>query len=79
MTPMTYRQTEILRWIESFIASRGYPPTLREIGKGVGIASTNGVTDHLKYIERKGWILRHPTLSRALVVVRSAQKQGVTP
>ncbi|MCA9522077.1 MAG: transcriptional repressor LexA, partial [Myxococcales bacterium] len=45
---------------------RGYPPTIREIGAHMGIGSTNGVSDHLKALERKGYLERDLLKSRAL-------------
>ncbi len=46
--------------------ANGYPPTLREIGEHLGIRSTNGVGDHLKALERKGYLVREELKSRAL-------------
>ena len=48
------------------IADRGYPPTLREIGEHMGIRSTNGVNDHLRALERKGYLTREDMKCRAL-------------
>src|SRR5690606_23054524 len=48
---------------------RGYPPTLREIGEYMGIRSTNGVNDHLRALERKGYLRREDMKSRALRLV----------
>src|SRR5205823_12275201 len=48
------------------ITKRGYPPTLREIGEHMGIRSTNGVNDHLKALEKKGYLEREDLKSRAL-------------
>lgn len=53
--PLTHRQRQIYDYIAARI-STGYPPTLREIGHQFGISSTNGVTDHLQSLSRKGWI-----------------------
>ena len=64
--PMTERQEMILQFIRSSIRERGYPPTLREIGAKMGIKSTNGVSDHLRALERKGYIRREDMKSRAL-------------
>ena len=50
---LTDRQREILDFITRSITTRGYPPTLREIGTHFGIRSTNGVNDHLRALERK--------------------------
>ncbi len=63
----TDRQLEVLRFIANEIEARGYPPTIREIGEALDIASTNGVNDHLKALEKKGYLQRDPVKSRALI------------
>src|SRR5215475_8269608 len=63
---LTDRQKEVLDFIQESIAGRGYPPTLREIGERMGIRSTNGVNDHLKALEKKGYLAREDLKSRAL-------------
>ena len=64
--PLTDRQKAVLEFISQSIESRGYPPTLREIGEHMGIRSTNGVNDHLKALEKKGYLEREDLKSRAL-------------
>lgn len=66
MQGLTDRQKEILDFISSRITDQGYPPTIREIGEFMGIRSTNGVNDHLKALERKGFLKREGLKSRAL-------------
>src|SRR5271170_1098533 len=63
---LTDRQQEALDFIGQSIEARGYPPTLREIGAHMGIRSTNGVNDHLRALERKGYLTREDMKSRAL-------------
>jgi repressor LexA len=63
---LTQRQRDILDFISSSIDRRGYPPTLREIGEHFGIQSTNGVNDHLKALEKKGFLAREGLKSRAM-------------
>lgn len=63
---LTERQQMVLDFIRRCIRDRGYPPTIREIGGHMGIRSTNGVSDHLKALERKGYLLRDELKSRAL-------------
>lgn len=63
---LSKRQAMVLDYILQSIAERGYPPTIREIAKHMGIRSTNGVTDHLKALERKGLITRDQARSRAI-------------
>ena len=60
----------VLDYIRQSITDRGYPPTLREIGAQMGIRSTNGVNDHLRALERKGYLTREDMKSRALRPVR---------
>ncbi len=67
--PMTERQEKILAFIQRCIEDQGYPPTIREIGEHFGIRSTNGVNDHLKALERKGYLHRGELKSRALSVL----------
>jgi repressor LexA len=63
---LTDRQREVLDFISDSIRKRGYPPTLREIGSHFGIRSTNGVNDHLRALEKKGFLHREDLKSRAL-------------
>jgi repressor LexA len=72
-TGLTDRQLEVLRFIAREIEERGYPPTIREIGEGLDIASTNGVNDHLKALEKKGYLQRDPAKSRALIPTSQAR------
>jgi repressor LexA len=69
---LTDRQKEVLDFIQESIGTRGYPPTLREIGERMGIRSTNGVNDHLKALEKKGYLAREDLKSRALRPLTSA-------
>jgi repressor LexA len=66
MQGLTQRQQMVLDFIRQSINERGYPPTLREIGARMGIRSTNGVNDHLRALERKGYLTREDMKSRAL-------------
>ncbi|MBI2895225.1 MAG: transcriptional repressor LexA [Deltaproteobacteria bacterium] len=66
MTGLTKRQQMVLDYIRKSIDDRGFPPTLREIGVFMGIRSTNGVNDHLRALERKGYLKREDMKSRAL-------------
>src|SRR5437868_1626494 len=66
MQGLTERQRQILEFITRRIGEQGYPPTIREIGEEMGIRSTNGVNDHLKALERKGYLKREVLKSRAL-------------
>jgi len=66
---LTARQEQVLTIIQEAIARDGYPPTIREIGQQLGIRSTNGVNDHLKALQRKGYLTRSEAKSRAIVPV----------
>ena len=63
---LTSRQQEVLDFISHSVKARGYPPTMREIGDHMAIRSTNGVNDHLKALERKGYLRRDDLKSRGL-------------
>lgn len=83
MKGLTDRQREILDFITMFIDQTGVQPTYREIGEALGIRSLNGVSDHLKAIERKGFIERNCVRGapRSLRLTSAAQgelEDGVT-
>jgi SOS-response transcriptional repressor LexA len=63
---LTYRQREIYDYIHNTIESRGYGPTVREIGENFDIKSPNGVLCHLKALEMKGLVKRDPFSARAI-------------
>lgn len=73
MEELTNRQEEILSFIVNESELRGFPPTIREIGEVMKIRSTNGVNDHLKALERKGYLLRGEQQSRSLVPTKRAR------
>ncbi|HEY0394323.1 MAG TPA: transcriptional repressor LexA [Candidatus Elarobacter sp.] len=66
----TEKQQRILNVIREFTSSRGYPPSVREIGERVGLSSSSTVQSHLKTLERRGLLTRDPTKPRALVARR---------
>lgn len=71
---LTSRQSAVLRYIATCI-SRGLPPSLRQIGKHMGIRSTNGVNDHLVALERKGLIRREELLSRGIYLTTEGRAE----
>ncbi len=71
---LTLKQKRVLEFITECIVERGLPPTLREIGEHFGIHSTNGVNDHLKALEKKGYLARDPVKSRALIPTSAARE-----
>ncbi len=66
MEKLTDRQTEILNYIKEFIVSNGYPPTVREIGKALGLSSPATIHSHLNNLEAKGFIKKDSSKNRAL-------------
>jgi repressor LexA len=65
---LTSRQRTILTFIKDAVDSRGYPPSMREIGEAVGLFSPSSVAYQLHALEQKGWIRRDPRLPRAIEV-----------
>ncbi len=78
MQGLTKRQEQTLDFIRESINTLGYPPTLREIGHHMGIRSTNGVNDHLRALERKGYLRREDMKSRALRLVEDDEPENQT-
>jgi DNA-binding MarR family transcriptional regulator len=72
MNDLTKRQRQTLTFISDSIRSAGFPPTFREMGRHLNIRSTNGVCDHLRALERKGYIVRSDMKSRGLRLTAKA-------
>jgi repressor LexA len=70
-TSLSPKQLAILEMIQHSVASRGYPPSMREIGDAVGLASLSSVTHQLKQLELSGYLRRDPKRPRALEVIIS--------
>src|SRR3954463_7655285 len=68
-TGLTPRQQRVLTVIRDSIESRGYPPSMREIGERVGLTSSSSVAHQLRVLEEKGYLRRDPNRPRALTVV----------
>ena len=79
MDELTDRQTAILQFISRHCRDSGYPPTVREIGFGVGLASPSTVHAHLAKLEAAGHIHRDPTKPRAMYVCRDAELEASRP
>jgi repressor LexA len=80
MDELTERQSAILSFIARHCRDNGYPPTVREIGMGVGLASPSTVHAHLAKLESAGHIRRDPTKPRAMFVCHaSATTEVVAP
>ncbi|ALC81152.1 MULTISPECIES: transcriptional repressor LexA [Bacillus] len=83
MSKLSKRQLDILQFIKEEVKRKGYPPSVREIGEAVGLASSSTVHGHLARLETKGLIRRDPTKPRAIEVledevVQIPQSQVVT-
>jgi repressor LexA len=68
-TELTPRQREIWSFVLAYVDRHGYPPTVREIGEAVGLASPSTVHAHLANLERAGLLKRDPTKPRALELI----------
>jgi len=78
-TELTARQREIWSFVVDYSDRHGYPPTVREIGEAVGLASPSTVHAHLANLERAGLLRRDPTKPRALEVVGRTRAADVEP
>jgi repressor LexA len=72
---LTGRQQEIWKFLTDYVDQHGYPPTVREIGEAVGLASPSTVHAHLANLERAGLIKRDPTKPRALELRRDPKPE----
>ena len=75
MSDLNDKQLLIYNFLKDFTSQKGYPPTVREICKAVGLKSTSSVHGHLKQLEKEGLIKRDPTKPRALEIVDSVVKK----
>lgn len=76
----TKRQLEVLRVIHDFATNEHRPPSMREIGKRLGISSVRGVADHVEVLERKGLLKRERYKTAALAVTdRGIRELGCAP
>jgi repressor LexA len=77
---LTGRQQEIWDFLVDYVDQHGYPPTVREIGEAVGLASPSTVHAHLANLERAGLLKRDPTKPRAVELVgREPTESGTAP
>jgi repressor LexA len=76
---LTERQRQILDFLTSYVDAHGYPPTVREIGEAVGLASPSTVHAHLANLERAGLLKRDPTKPRALELTSRRERQQPAP
>ena len=73
------KQVSILEFIQRAVATRGYPPSMREIGDAVGLASLSSVTHQLNQLELSGYLRRDPNRPRALEVLIELDQSQSTP
>jgi len=66
---LTPKQSDVFKFIKRFQANNGYPPTRQEIAKNFKFKSVNAATDHVKAIERAGWIKRTPNINRGMKIL----------
>ena len=66
MRDLTERQQQVLNWIKGYIRRHGVPPTRLELARGLGLSEASSVTDHLKRLERAGWIQVERNKSRSI-------------
>jgi repressor LexA len=74
---LTERQRQILDFVTKYADAHGYPPTVREIGEAVGLASPSTVHAHLANLERAGFLKRDPTKPRAIELRREPRAPAV--
>lgn len=72
MKPLTQRQTEILKLIQSFVENTGFPPTRSDIARALSFKSANAAEDHLKAIEKKGHIKLTRGTSRGIQLLKNS-------
>ena len=76
---LTKRQQEIFDFIKRYSGEHGYPPTVSDIGKAIGLTSSSTVHAHLANLEKVGLLRRDPTKPRAIEVLVGKAKQVVAP
>jgi repressor LexA len=76
---LTKRQQEIFDFIKRYSAKHGYPPTVRDIGKAIGLGSPSTVHAHLANLEKLGLLRRDPSKPRALELLRETARKAVGP
>src|ERR687897_1155175 len=76
---LSKRQREIFDYIGRYLKQHGYPPTVREIGKAVGLHSSSTVHAHLSKLESLGVLRRDPTKPRAMEILVERAKKAIRP
>lgn len=78
MSKVSSRQQAILEFIRNEVRLKGYPPSVREIGEAVGLASSSTVHGHLDRLEKKGFIRRDPTKPRAIELLGHEESENAS-
>lgn len=76
LSKLSNRQQAILEFIKTEVREKGYPPSVREIGEAVGLASSSTVHGHLDRLEKKGLIRRDPTKPRAIEILDDSDQDN---
>ena len=76
---LTKRQQEIFEFIKTYSGKHGYPPTVRDIGKAIGLTSSSTVHTHLANLEKIGLVRRDPSKPRALELLVDQAKRPFAP
>jgi repressor LexA len=71
LTKLSHRQQAIMDFIRANVKEKGYPPSVREIGEAVGLASSSTVHGHLERLQAKGYLRRDPTKPRAIELLEN--------
>jgi repressor LexA len=75
---LTKRQQEIFEFVKRYVGEHGYPPTVRDIGKAIGLTSSSTVHAHLSNLEKLGVLKRDPTKPRAIEVLVDKARSAVS-
>lgn len=78
-TPLSRTQTAVLDAIRTSVRERGFPPTLREVGATVGLASTSSVAQVVQTLEARGYLRREPGSPRSLTILDDPTDTGWDP
>lgn len=71
---VTERQREVLQVIRAYTAVHGYPPGFRDLAEELAVTSTNGISDHLNALERKGLVVRDWRIARSIRLTPAGQR-----
>jgi len=68
--PLTNRQYKVLQYIDKHLHTKGFPPTLQEIGLAIGLTNVNAVRGHVLALEKKGYITKAPDQARSIQIIK---------